>query len=165
MSGLEWSVVVLLVLLALGAVVALLWWLRRRSQREMVRREMHWMAKYDDSQRTLMDFSAHVKAALPASPRYEVRLADWGPDFTGYDGTLPRWRWSVVDADLALRDALGTLAEDEVGTVETPHMLGNDFSAGGALMAAVRWIEERQNPPLSVVIDRINRDVERAVSL
>jgi hypothetical protein len=140
MGIVEWIVLAFVV----GVVLWLLWrlWTKRRAA--MVAREMYWMQKVDDATRTLMDFNAEVKACLPDSTRYEVRLADWGPDFTGFDGILPRWRWAVVDADIALRTALGLPIE--VGTEELPLMLGNAFTAEEALVAAVRWIETQQHP-------------------
>lgn len=102
----------------------------------------------DDKVATLMDLNATVVGTLshPDSPRYEVRLSDWGPEFTGADGALPRWRWTVVDADRDLRIALGLKTEGDLGTTKTPYMLGNEHTALDAVLAAMQWMESNAHP-------------------
>lgn len=78
--------------------------------------------------------------------RYEVVLDDWGPDFTGEGGSLPRWRWIVLDADRDLRQILGETSEDSMGTDEHPFMLGNENSAMLALFSALEWVENERHP-------------------
>lgn len=81
--------------------------------------------------------------------RYEIKVADWGPDFTGKGDILPRWRWSVVDADYALRVAF----DPGGGPYEGPrvHMIGNAPSKPEAYLAAMAWIEKQVHP--LVVVD------------
>lgn len=98
--------------------------------------------------------------------RYKIRIADWGPDFDGANGTLHRWRWAVVDADHGLRSllrmnhedpdlgpvtdrvAMKMAADDEV--MEKIFMIGNSSTKEEALFAAIAWIERQENPAIII---------------
>lgn len=94
---------------------------------------------------------AQIKATLPeGQPRYLLRLADWGPDFTGEHGTLHRFRWVVEDADAEVREILADGDwDDEVGPVL---MVGNAPSAMEAAFEALGWIERQRHPLATTVI-------------
>lgn len=154
MSGLE---IGLTVALAVVFALALYFGLRlRQANADAVVREQHWMEQVDDAEVAHRDLHSEV-LAIAQNPwtRYEVVLADWGPDFTGEGDTLPRWRWAVLDADRAVKHALGLLSAGDMGTEEMPFMLGNEGSAEMALAAAFGWVEERENPVLSVGVGEV----------
>lgn len=85
----------------------------------------------------------------PRTLRYEIKVVDWGPDFTGEDGVLPRWRWVVLDADREVREVL---QQDTggIGGDDAPFMIGNSPSQREAWLAALSWIERQENPVLVV---------------
>lgn len=123
-------------------------------QSQHTEREQHWLEKVDDAEVLHADLHAEMLSiAMAPWSRYEVMLADWGPDFTGEGDILPRWRWSVVDADRAIKAGLGLPVE--VGSEEVPFILGNEVSAEMALIAAFEWVEEREHPMLSVVVGEV----------
>lgn len=126
---------------------------RQRSVAAQVAKDQYWQQQVDDQTAKFEDLwnSVSKVALAPWGRRYEVRLADWGPDFTGYDGELPRWRWTIVDAEQPYRVALGAQAMD-IGTNEIPFMLGNAFTPLDAMRDALKWIEEHESPPYSVVV-------------
>jgi hypothetical protein len=84
--------------------------------------------------------------------RYSIEIEDWGPDFTGLDDTLPRWRWLVWDADREVKQALRTFDSDEAG-VTVPYMLGNAPTRAQALTQALAFVERRQHPAMILHID------------
>ena len=92
----------------------------------------------------------HLRAAeaLPSTMRYEISLADWGPDFTGEDDILPRWRWVIYDADFDLKQAF----ENPPHLDKEPLMLGNATTQMAALFDAMDWVDKRKHPLVSVVI-------------
>jgi hypothetical protein len=89
--------------------------------------------------------------ALVLGRRFEIRISDWGPDFTGEDDILPRWRWIVRDAEIEFKrrgldpNLKGPVYEDGV------HMIGNSPTKLEAYVAAVQWIEAQQHPAVVVV--------------
>jgi len=153
MSTLEFVLTLGISVLFLLALVFFLMWHNQRA--EIVGREQHWMQKVDDAEVLHADLYSEILSIANAPwSRYEVVLADWGPDFTdnGKDG-LPRWRWEVLDADRAVKAALGRPVE--IGSDEVPFILGNEPHPDSALLAAVEWIEQQENPRLSVVIGEV----------
>lgn len=146
------TLVVGLVLLALFLLAALLIVVSRRKEdqqsKDLLAEESRDLRTEVEALReTVQDVSAEVRYQT----RYEVRLADWGPDFTGEDGTLPRWRWVVLDADREVKALLGTTPE--TGTEAAPFMLGNAPTPLAAMAQAMRWIEAQGVPQMRVVID------------
>lgn len=89
-----------------------------------------------------------IQGALAAKQRYEVTVTDWGPDFTGFDGTLPRWRWVITDADHSVKHTLS----GSLGTPNPPLMLGNAFTASEAHLAAMAWVERERHPLIEAVL-------------
>jgi hypothetical protein len=88
-----------------------------------------------------------LDSLLPDVPRYEITVTDWGPDFTGVSGVLPRWRWTVFNADWrVIEEKRSDRTEPQVGHPSTPYMLGNDGTAADAWMSALKWIEEQNHP-------------------
>lgn len=85
----------------------------------------------------------------PRTLRYEIKVVDWGPDFTGEGGVLPRWRWVVLDADREVREAF---QQDTggIGGDDAPFMIGNSPTQREAWLAALSWIEHQENPVLAV---------------
>lgn len=84
--------------------------------------------------------------------RYQISVTDWGPDFTGEDGTLPRWRWVVQKADAHMEAVLnGDYHLDEATGVMRPMfessvlMLGNEPHPDSAVLAALEWVEQQQS--------------------
>jgi hypothetical protein len=144
-----WATVVAVLVIAVLVLLVLL----RRSVVRGANHAAYLTQQGDDYSRRFRDLYDEVHSMTTGDVRYEVLLADWGPDFTGYDGILPRWRWSVVDADRALRTALG--APPEIGTEEVPFMLGNAFFVADAMLAATMWIEEHQHPIQQVVLGEV----------
>ena len=92
----------------------------------------------------------HFRAvdALPDQMRYEIQLADWGPDFTGEGDTLPRWRWVIVDADHDLKQVFETPPHTDA----EPLMLGNENTALLAMFSALEFIDKDKHPSVSVVV-------------
>lgn len=82
-----------------------------------------------------------IRGFLDAEQAYEVMINDWGPEFTGENGTLPRWRWVVVDPMREAKILLGVPQSDA-----TYLMLGNAETNIGALVAAQQWIEQQRHP-------------------
>lgn len=98
-----------------------------------------------------------IKRGVEARSRYCVEVSDWGPEYTGADGTLPRFRWVVRDPFYHLKPILG---------IEQPQndylMLGNAHTIPEALHSAHRWIERARDPwpEMETALQR-RRDGER----
>jgi len=62
-----------------------------------------------------------------------LQIADWGPDFTGEDDVLGRFRWVASSIDLLLGQ---------------PNilMVGNERTYTEAVLSAYVWLEEQTNP-------------------
>lgn len=154
MSALEITLAVATGLFFLLSLCLGLGWLRERAA--MVEREVTLTERAADKQARFTDLHSEVLQTLIGEDgklhtRYEIRLADWGPDFTGVDGVLPRWRWVVLDADRRLKAALGVECQIERGTEEMPFMLGNAPTAATAVVQAMRHVEISEHP-VSVVV-------------
>jgi hypothetical protein len=105
--------------------------------------------------------AAHVARRLLAEvrgedkiPRYEIQVTDRG----GLEPDVVRYRWSVWDADHALRDAafptageieptaagepvvVGELDPDGKLGIEVPYMLGDASTYEAAILAADAWV-------------------------
>lgn len=160
MSG--WLVPVLCLLLGLGLVfglVAYLKWLWRSRPVDFPGGpvlNLNPVVPYEPDEPDSGDFDEDGEGrdggrwvpndVLPEHTRYEIVVKDWGPDFTGEDGTLPRWRWVVRDADYDLKNALG-LPLPEVDFF----MVGNEATASGAWIVAFSWVERHAHPATVVV--------------
>ena len=145
MSTLGW-VCLLATFVAMCGALWLAWTERRAARNE----KTYLLQSLDDQTAKFTDLHTAVVETLPqfGEVRYEVLLADWGPDFTGEDDTLHRWRWLIVDSDRALRSALGI--DCEIGTREVPYMLGNSPDPKVAVAAALEWIEQQEHPSMHV---------------
>ena len=73
-------------------------------------------------------------------PLLEVHVVDWGPDFTGEDGVLGRWRWSIWEQNRAEQEA-----EVVIGQTH-PYFLGNEKTSAAAERAARAWIMKNLDP-------------------
>jgi hypothetical protein len=105
----------------------------------------HKLQASDRVRRVLAKSLATVQTTVAfGRSRYEISLTDWGPDFTGEDDTLHRWRWVVKEA-LDLPVGLEVL------------MLGNEPRAVSAVLAALEWVEQQQHPQktTSVIVGEV----------
>lgn len=139
---------VLLFLTVLGLLMAAFWWQGHEKGKASAKAKM---ASEVQTQTDLSAVSEQSRLAmlsthLPA--RYEIRIADWGPDFTGKNDTLHRWRWAVIDANHIVRVNLGV--DDPMSEAEV-YMLGNAPTKHEAFLAALGWVEQQKHPV--VVVD------------
>lgn len=146
-----------LVAFAALSVFVTVMWLRTDSQRRNLETTVIAQAKgmdelVDECAQSTVRLS-NARNLIPDTLRYQISVTDWGPDFTGEDGTLPRWRWVVRNADAALKAAVnGTYELDpDTGQMVPPEaddvlMLGNTREMDDAMFAALEWIEEQGTP-------------------
>ncbi len=100
----------------------------------------------------LLALRSRVRRAIESyGDRYTIEVNDWGPTFTGLDGTLPRYRWVVSEADFALRDLpdMPTIRE------KIHYMVGNAATKQQAFLDAATWIEQHLNPAILVEGNRV----------
>ena len=120
MENLTVAVIIIAVLIAIAGLV-LVFWLDRRHHRRVAADR----AKEEQAGR---EHRGHPASERPARllPKYAVlEITDWGPDFTGKDGTLPRWRWVMFN--------------DFGGIEHRVLMLGNAPTMEAAQSAAEGW--------------------------
>lgn len=156
MTELEQALAIGLLLVGALLTYVFVMWLRADSQRRRLETTVLGMAKSVAEAESRL---VNARGCLTSRPRYEIAITDWGPDFTGEDGTLPRWRWVVRKADDAMEKALNGTYEWDPATMrmEPPEaddvlMLGNVSEQDEAMFAALAWIEERANPPVRLVV-------------
>lgn len=146
-----------LVAFAALSVFVTVMWLRTDNQRRNLETTVIAQAKgMDDLTDECAQSTVRLRNArnlIPDTLRYQISVTDWGPDFTGEDGTLPRWRWVVRNADAALKAAVnGTYELDpDTGQMVPPEaddvlMLGNAREMDDAVFAAFAWIEQQETP-------------------
>lgn len=141
--------------LPLGVIVALLlgvtvvFLVRERSLRRVAEGDFRIAKEHLDSTNRRL---SQVTLTVHREDRYSIEIEDWGPDFTGLDGTLPRYRWVVWDADREVKQALREYHAAEVG-ITMPYMLGNAPSRAQALMQALAFVEQRQHPAMVLHVD------------
>lgn len=74
----------------------------------------------------------------------EVTLTDWGPEYTGEEDVLPRWRWCVYDEGHEFRrnalDEEDPDREHDLPGVDIPYFLGNAPTDDQAIEQANAWI-------------------------
>lgn len=153
-------------LFALGAlsVFVTVMWLRTDKQRRNLETTVIAQAKgMDDLTDECAQSTVRLRNArnlIPDTPRYQISITDWGPDFTGEDGTLPRWRWVIRNADAALKAAVNGTYEldEETGQMVPPEaddvlMLGNAPEQDEAMFDALAWIEHQETPMHMVWFD------------
>ncbi len=105
-------------------------------------REASQMKRQADEEIEFDHSAVEVTAEEPMNV-YEIRLADWGPAFTGALDTLHRWRWTVWtnvpgSQDLPVHSFLGG---------DMPIMLGNEPTSDEAIRVASEWIESQGRHP------------------
>lgn len=135
------------IFLATAAVVLFVMWLATSiAWRRSERRRQDETTEHSE----VLHFARHWNDLVllrEEHPRYSIKVIDWGPEFTGLDGTLHRYRWLVEDADKETKDR--DSGEEIVG-VTVPFMIGNEPTRLGAWLAALGWIEKQEHPMLVV---------------
>lgn len=135
----------LVTIAGIGIAVGGMWFILHRDRRLQTEADQA-RRREEDRAEEFGRWEVGIRDFVSGRPlRYEIRVADWGPDFTGEGDTLPRWRWAIVDADLDIKEYFRVEHK-----ADTPFMLGNAPTAREAYLDALAWIE-RQGAPMLVV--------------
>jgi hypothetical protein len=128
---------------------------QKRARRENAEDYLASRERYNAT-KALLDKAASISRS---QTRYEISIVDWGADFTGEDGVLPRWRWMVWDADRELKKVFeNDLGLRQVG-IDTPFMLGNEPTYRAAFEASMIFIETHKYPLDVIMWDPYNSSV------